>query len=170
MIEGKARKIRWAILAMLFASTVINYLDRQALSILATTTPSLSKPESGKSAVVIAADILVARRRRSGQAQGLRRLGDRTDFIGRIVVVNLDLLQRRNDRIMQIGGQNGFLGDLAQGDDRILVAVTLKRQLGATGNFTRALGGEQDEIETVGNLVDAIFDGDAGQSGLLKNQ
>ncbi|MFD2431873.1 MFS transporter [Sphingobium scionense] len=37
MIEGKARKIRWAILAMLFASTVINYLDRQALSILATT-------------------------------------------------------------------------------------------------------------------------------------
>jgi ACS family hexuronate transporter-like MFS transporter len=30
-------RLRWAILALLFASTVINYLDRQALSILAST-------------------------------------------------------------------------------------------------------------------------------------
>jgi MFS transporter, ACS family, aldohexuronate transporter len=30
-------KLRWALLALLFVSTVINYLDRQALSILATT-------------------------------------------------------------------------------------------------------------------------------------
>jgi len=30
-------RLRWALLALLFASTVINYLDRQALSILATT-------------------------------------------------------------------------------------------------------------------------------------
>jgi len=37
--EGKARpdRLRWALLAFLFVSTVINYLDRQALSILATT-------------------------------------------------------------------------------------------------------------------------------------
>lgn len=37
--EGGARpgRLRWALLALLFVSTVINYLDRQALSILATT-------------------------------------------------------------------------------------------------------------------------------------
>ncbi|MET0937072.1 MAG: MFS transporter [Luteibacter sp.] len=37
--EQRARppRLRWALLALLFVSTVINYLDRQALSILATT-------------------------------------------------------------------------------------------------------------------------------------
>ena len=30
-------RIRWAILALLFLSTVLNYVDRQTLSILATT-------------------------------------------------------------------------------------------------------------------------------------
>ena len=34
---GKTRNLRWWIIAMLFASTVINYLDRQTLSILART-------------------------------------------------------------------------------------------------------------------------------------
>lgn len=33
--SARASKIRWAILAMLFAATVLNYVDRQALSILA---------------------------------------------------------------------------------------------------------------------------------------
>jgi ACS family hexuronate transporter-like MFS transporter len=43
MIEGNARtpstrsRIRWVILALLFLSTVINYVDRQTLSILAST-------------------------------------------------------------------------------------------------------------------------------------
>jgi ACS family hexuronate transporter-like MFS transporter len=38
MVTGTgAGRIRWTILALLFVSTVINYLDRQALSILATT-------------------------------------------------------------------------------------------------------------------------------------
>jgi ACS family hexuronate transporter-like MFS transporter len=34
---GGGSRLRWVLLALLFASTVINYLDRQALSILATT-------------------------------------------------------------------------------------------------------------------------------------
>lgn len=34
---GRGGRLRWVLLALLFASTVINYLDRQALSILATT-------------------------------------------------------------------------------------------------------------------------------------
>lgn len=35
-VAKQASNIRWAVLALLFCSTVINYLDRQALSILAT--------------------------------------------------------------------------------------------------------------------------------------
>ncbi|WP_243042873.1 MFS transporter [Dyella sedimenti] len=35
--SGGFGRLRWGLLALLFASTVINYLDRQALSILATT-------------------------------------------------------------------------------------------------------------------------------------
>jgi len=35
--DSKFGRLRWALLALLFVSTVINYLDRQALSILATT-------------------------------------------------------------------------------------------------------------------------------------
>ncbi|SEL14534.1 MFS transporter, ACS family, hexuronate transporter [Pseudoxanthomonas sp. GM95] len=34
---GRSGKVRWLLLSLLFVSTVINYLDRQALSILATT-------------------------------------------------------------------------------------------------------------------------------------
>lgn len=71
---------------------------------------------------------------------------------------------------MQFVGQNGFFGDFAQGDDRIFVAVTLKRQLGATGNLPRTLSGEKDEIETIGNFVDAIFDGNSGQTGPPEQQ
>jgi hypothetical protein len=40
MVKGEgsgAHRLRWFLLALLFGSTVLNYLDRQALSILATT-------------------------------------------------------------------------------------------------------------------------------------
>jgi MFS transporter, ACS family, hexuronate transporter len=37
MAAGGAGKMRWVLLGLLFISTIINYLDRQALSILATT-------------------------------------------------------------------------------------------------------------------------------------
>ena len=35
------------------------------------------------------------------------------------------------------------------------------RQFLAAAQVARALGGEQNELEAVGNLLDAIFDGDA---------
>src|SRR3546814_9009478 len=95
----------------------------------------------------------------------LRRLGDRTDFVRRVVVVDLHLLQRCDERIVQIHRQDGLLRDLAQGDDRVFVAVAIQRQLGAAGNLAGALRGKQDEVKTDGNLVDAIFDGTAGQTG-----
>ncbi len=38
MIESAPRpRLRWIVLALLFFSTVLNYVDRQTLSILATT-------------------------------------------------------------------------------------------------------------------------------------
>ncbi len=66
---------------------------------------------------------------------------------------------------MQFVGQDRLFGDLTQGNDGVLVAVAIERQLGAARNFTGALGGKKDQVKTVGNLVDAIFDGNAGQTG-----
>ena len=51
------------------------------------------------------------------------------------------------------------LGDLAQGDDRILVAVAVDGELGAARNLARPLRGQQHQVESVGDFVDAVFDG-----------
>lgn len=66
---------------------------------------------------------------------------------------------------MQIHRQDSFFSDFTQGDDRIFVPVAVQGQFGTAGNLPRALGGKQDEIKTVGNLINAIFDGNAGQKG-----
>src|SRR5690606_15333251 len=84
-----------------------------------------------------------------------------TDLVGDVVIVDLDALQAAHQRLLKLGRANRLLGDLAQGDDRILVAIAIDGELPARRNLPRALGGEQDEIETVRNLVDAIFDGHA---------
>jgi len=125
---------------------------------------SLSKRVQ-RSAVVIATDILVARRSSSGQAQRLRRLSDRANLIRRVVIIDLHLLQRSDQRIMQLIGKDGFFRDFAQGNDRILVAIAIQRKFGAARNFAGALSSKKDQVKTIGNLVDAIFDGDAGQTG-----
>ena len=68
--------------------------------------------------------------------------------------------------VVQTGERGDFrLSDLAQGDYRILVAVALEREFGAARNLARALGGEQNEIEPIRDLVDAIFDGNARHLG-----
>ena len=54
-----------------------------------------------------------------------------------------------------------LLRDLAQRDDRVLVVVAIDRQLLAAADVAGALRGQQDELEAVGDLLDAIFDGDA---------
>ena len=56
---------------------------------------------------------------------------------------------------------DGFVGDLAQRDHRVLVVVAVDGQLLAAAQVARALGGEQNQLEAVGNLLDAVFDGDA---------
>ncbi len=56
---------------------------------------------------------------------------------------------------------DGLLRDLAQGDDGVLVVVAVDGQLLPAAEVARALGGEQDELEPVGNLLDAVFDSHA---------
>src|SRR3546814_6823835 len=53
-------------------------------------------------ALVIAADIGVARRRGGRQAQRFGRGGEAADLIGRIVLVDLHLLQARDDRFLEM--------------------------------------------------------------------
>ena len=61
-----------------------------------------------------------------------------------------------------------LIGDLTQGDHRVLVVVSIDRQRGARSYFTRALRGEQDELKPVRNLKDTIFDGNARHLSTLR--
>ena len=52
-----------------------------------------------------------------------------------------------------------FLGDFAEGDDRVLVIIAIDGQLLTAADVTGTLGGEQHEFEAVGDLLNAIFNG-----------
>ena len=62
---------------------------------------------------------------------------------------------------------DGFVGDLAEGHHGVLVVVPIDHDLGAGGHGAGAVRGQQHEAEAVGNLLDAIFDGDAGHGDSL---
>src|SRR6516165_2741705 len=65
----------------------------------------------------------------------------------------------------------GFLrlvGYLAQRDDRVLIVVSVQGQRCARGNFASALCREQHELETVRDLEDTVFDGNARHSNTLR--
>jgi DNA-binding HxlR family transcriptional regulator len=119
-----------------------------------------------RSAVVIGAEILVARRRGGGEAERLCRLAERADLIRDIVVVDLHALQVRNHGFAQFGGVDGLVRDLAQRDDRVLVTIAIDGQFRTARDLPSALRSEQHQIEPVGNLVDTIFDGYARHKSL----
>ena len=77
------------------------------------------------------------------------------------------LLQRRHEVLAQMVRLKPAIGDLAQGDDRILVIVAMHRQRRAGRQHPCAVGGEEHEVKTVRHFLDAVFDGDAGHSSLL---
>jgi len=59
-------------------------------------------------------------------------------------------------------------GDLAQGGNAGLVlALNLGRV--ALAEHARTVGGSQHQLETVGDLLQAVFDGDTGYEILRKN-
>src|SRR5262249_6165239 len=74
------------------------------------------------------------------------------------------LLHALDERVLHGIEPDRLIGDLAQGDDRVLVVVALEGELGARGDVAGALRREQDQLEAVGDLEDTIFDGDAGHS------
>ena len=96
----------------------------------------------------------------------LGRLAQRADLVRLVLLVGQHALQRLDQALVQDLRLDRRLGDLAQRHDRVLVAVALDGQLGAARDLARALRGQQDQIEPVGNLVDAIFDGNARHRAL----
>src|SRR6185312_13740289 len=79
----------------------------------------------------------------------------------RFRLVDFDVfLQGMNQVLLQISRRDRGLGDLAQRNDRILVVVAVDGDLGPRRDHARPVAGEQDEVETVLNLVDAVFYGD----------
>src|SRR5688572_2642456 len=100
-----------------------------------------------------------ARRGGGGQAQRLGRFAERRQLVGLVLLVDPDLLQVRDHGLVELAGLYRFLGDLAQRDDRVLVAVAVDGEVGAARNLARALRSEQNQVEPVRDLVDAIFDG-----------
>ena len=78
-----------------------------------------------------------------------------------VVVVRQDFLQVGDRGFVQFLGLDRLFRDLAQGNDRVLVAIAIEGQLRAARNLARPLGSQQDEIETVGDLVYAVFDSNA---------
>jgi hypothetical protein len=99
--------------------------------------------------------------RRGSHQAFLRRGGDIDLFLRRLVAFDV-LLQAGDDGFAQRVRLRVLLSDFSQADDGILVVVALDGQRGAGRDLPRALGGVQDQVETVGNLGDAILDGDTG--------
>jgi hypothetical protein len=69
-----------------------------------------------------------------------------------------------NEIFLEVVRLDGLIGDLAQRHDRILVIVAVDGQLGAAGNHARAMTGQQNQFETVVDLVDTVFDGHPSHS------
>ena len=68
--------------------------------------------------------------------------------------------------LAQIVGLLRFLGDFAQRNNRVLVIVAVNRQRRASGDFAGTVRGKHNQFEPVRNLVNAIFDRNAGHEKL----
>ena len=72
---------------------------------------------------------------------------------------NFDIfLQSHDQRLLQVFDVDLFLGNFAQGDNRVFVVVAGNHDRGAGGNVLRALGRDHQQFITVGDLVNAVFD------------
>src|SRR5205085_9603528 len=110
--------------------------------------------------------VIPTRRRRTrrsggGQAQRLGGLAQRRQLFRLILFVDPHLLQVVDDGYQELARANSLVGDLAQRDDRVLVAVTVDGQIRSARNLPRTLRGEQDQVEPVRDLVDTIFNSNA---------
>src|SRR5690606_19292140 len=85
-------------------------------------------------------------------------------------LIDLDIFLQRMDQILvQVLGRNGAVADFTQGNNGILVVVTRDGDLGARRNHARTVSGHEDEVKAVLDLLDAVFNGDAGHKRLHKS-
>ena len=70
-----------------------------------------------------------------------------------------------DELLLEVVGSDRLLGDLAQGHDRVLVAVAVDGEGRPGRDQAGAVAGQQHELEPVVDLVDAIFDGDTSHRG-----
>src|SRR5262249_46355434 len=83
-------------------------------------------------------------------------------------LIHLHIFLHRVDEIFpEVFIGNFLLGDLAERYYGILVVIALYGNLGAGGNGAGTVACQKHELEAVGNLVDAILDGDASHQGVL---
>jgi hypothetical protein len=66
-----------------------------------------------------------------------------------------------NEFFTQILRRDRFVGNLPQRNDRIFVVIAINRELRSGRDHPRAVRGQQNQIEPVINLINAIFYGDA---------
>ena len=88
-------------------------------------------------------------------------------FVFRFIGINL-FLKAEDHVVLKLFALDRFLGDLAQGDDRILVVVALESLFRAGRQGAGSLAGQQNEFEPVGNLKNAIFNGNTGHVEFLQ--
>ena len=69
---------------------------------------------------------------------------------------------RRRLGLTEHFGRDVASGDLTQGDDGCFVVLPGERGLGAVRQAAGALGGEENELKEVLNVVQAVFDGNSG--------
>jgi hypothetical protein len=97
-----------------------------------------------------------------GLAEGFVDGGKRGDGL-RLRLVDLDVLLQGMDQVLhEIIRMERRVRDFTQGDDRVLVVIAINGDLRARGQQPRAVTGDQNKFKTVLDLVDAIFDCDAG--------
>ena len=80
---------------------------------------------------VVAAARGRTRRSGGGQAKRLGRFAERRQLVRLVLLVDPDPLQAGDDRFLELLRLHRLFGDLAQGDDRVLVAVAVDREVGA---------------------------------------
>ena len=81
----------------------------------------------------------------------------------RFRLINLDIfLQRVNQVFFQVLRRDRGLGNLAQCNHRVLVVVAIDGNLRSGRHHARAVARKQNEFKSIFDLIDTIFDGDAG--------
>ena len=66
-----------------------------------------------------------------------------------------------NKFFAQIFGGDRHVGNLTERNDRPVVVVAVDSELRTGGNHTRPVGREENEVESILDLVDAVFHGNA---------